>query len=151
MTRMIAAALAMILVLPNASTAQTTEAAKTDGKQTARDLLDTARDAASAPVDANRVPNYDPQATRDLQDLAQNPEQIEARARATATTNPALRAIRDSMASRAEFDPQDISDMLARSRTISETPLDYTSGMAVGGAQGTCVPLPPGAGAGGRG
>jgi len=42
-------------------------------------------------------------------------------------------------ASRAEFDPQDISDMLARSRTISETPLDYTSGMAVGGAQGTCV------------
>jgi len=149
MTRMIAAALALILAVPGASTAQTTEAAKTDGKQTARDLLDTARDAASAPVDATQVPNYDPQATRGLQALAQSPEQIEGRARAAATTNPALRTIRDSMATRAEFDAQDISDMLARSRTISEAPLDYTSGMAVGGAQGTCVPLPPGAGSAG--
>ncbi len=149
MTRMIAAALAMILVLPNASTAQTIEAARADGKQAARDLLETARAAASAPVDATQVPNYDPQATRGLQDLAQNPDQIEARARASATTNPALRTIRDSMATRAQFDAQDISAMLARSRTISETPLDYTSGMAVGGAQGSCVPLPPGAGSAG--
>lgn len=131
MTRRIAAALALILAMPGASTAQTTEAARADGKQTARDLLETARDAASAPVDATRVPNYDPQATRGLQDLAQNSEQIEARARAAATANPALRTIRDSMASRAEFDTHDISHMLARSRTISETPLDYTSGMTV--------------------
>src|SRR3546814_5369938 len=34
--------------------------------------------------------------------------------------------------------------MLARSRTINETPLDYTSGMSVTGSQGACVPLPPG-------
>lgn len=149
MTRMIAAALALILAVPNASTAQTTEAARADGKQVASDLLEGARDAASAPVDASRVPNYDPQATRGLQDLARNPEQIEGRARAAATTNPALRTIRDSMATRAEFDTQAISDMLARSRTISEAPLDYTSGMAVGGAQGSCVPLPPGAGSAG--
>src|SRR3546814_9901355 len=34
--------------------------------------------------------------------------------------------------------------MLARSRTINESPLDYTSGMSVTGSQGACVPLPPG-------
>ncbi|MBL8655770.1 MAG: hypothetical protein JNJ92_00225 [Altererythrobacter sp.] len=107
MTRMIAAALALIFAVPGASMAQTTDTARADGKQTARDLLETAREAASAPVDANRVPNYDPQATHGLQDLAQSPGQIEARARASATTNPALRTIRDSMATRAEFDAQD--------------------------------------------
>src|SRR3546814_6636215 len=48
------------------------------------------------------------------------------------------------MDSRAQFDPDEIADMLARSRTINETPLDYTSGMSVTGSQGACVPLPPG-------
>src|SRR3546814_13201622 len=55
-----------------------------------------------------------------------------------------MRTIRDSMDSRAQFDPDEIADMLARSRTINESPLDYTRGMSVTGSQGACVPLPPG-------
>src|SRR3546814_13104256 len=47
------------------------------------------------------------------------------------------------MDSRAQFDPDEIAEMLARSRTINESPLDYTSGMSVTGSQGACVPLPP--------
>src|SRR3546814_1397769 len=34
----------------------------------------------------------------------------------------------------------------ARSGEISDTPLDYTSGMSVSGSKGNCVPLPPGTG-----
>ena len=66
MTRIFTAALALLCALPSASTAQTTEAAKSEGKQVARDLLETARDAVSAPVDANRLPNFDPAAVRGL-------------------------------------------------------------------------------------
>ncbi len=144
MTRMIAAVLALILAVPGASTAQTTEAARADGKQTASDLLESARDAASAPVEARRMPNYDRNAVRGLETLADNPDRIESNAAAAATGHQGYRAMRDSIANRAGFDPQEIKDIIVRSQTISETPLDYTSGMAISGEQGSCVPLPPG-------
>jgi conjugal transfer mating pair stabilization protein TraN len=60
-----------------------------------------------------------------------------------------MRTIRDSMANRARFEPNEIEDVIARSLAINETPLDYTSGMAISGSQGSCVPLPPGSGAAG--
>src|SRR3546814_13297011 len=50
------------------------------------------------------------------------------------------------MDNRARFSPQEIKSILARSGEISETPLDYTSGMSVSGSKGNCVPLPPGTG-----
>ena len=138
--------LAALFALTSAASihAQTRDAARADGKEFATELLGEARDAATTNPDAARVPNFDPQATRDLQDLARDPDQIEARGRSAATTSTPMRTIRDSMASRVQFDPDEIADMLARSRTINETPLDYTSGMSVTGSQGACVPLPPG-------
>jgi len=144
--RTLANILAAIITVTSASAlhAQTRDEARADGKDFATELLGEAREAATTNPDAARVPNFDPQATRDLQDLARDPDQIEARARSAATTSTPMQTIRDSMDSRAQFDPDEIADMLARSRTINETPLDYTSGMSVTGSQGACVPLPPG-------
>src|SRR5690606_10283756 len=101
MMRIVAAALALLYTLPSASTAQTTEAVKADGKQTARDLLETARDAASAPVDANRLPNFDPGAVQGLEDLADDPARIESRSRQAAQGHQGYRAMEESLARRA--------------------------------------------------
>jgi hypothetical protein len=78
--------------------------------------------------------------------LADHPDRIEGAARSAATGNTAIRTIEDSMNNRARFSPQEIKSILARSGEISETPLDYTSGMSVSGSKGNCVPLPPGTG-----
>ena len=149
--RTLASILAALVALTSAASihAQTRDAARADGKDFATELLGEARDAATTNPDAARVPNFDPQATRDLQDLARDPDQIEARARSVATTSTPMRTIRDSMANRARFEPNEIEDVIARSRAINETPLDYTSGMAISGSQGSCVPLPPGSGTAG--
>ena len=56
--------------------AQTRDAARADGKNFATELLGEAREAATTNPDAARVPNFDPQATRDLQDLSSDPDQI---------------------------------------------------------------------------
>ena len=126
--------------------AQTTTDAKADGKVFGSAIIGRAKDAATTAPDASRVPGFDPAATQDLEDLASNPDRIEGAARSAATNNTAVRAIEDSMRSRAKFSPQEIKSILARSGAISETPLNYTSGMAVSGSQGNCVPLPPGTG-----
>ena len=149
--RTLANILAAIIAVTSASAlhAQTRDEARADGKDFATELLGEAREAATTNPDAARVPNFDPQATRDLQDLARDPDQIEARGRSAATTSTPMRTIRDSMANRARFEPNEIEDVIARSLAINETPLDYTSGMAISGSQGSCVPLPPGSGSAG--
>ncbi|MCB2080890.1 MAG: conjugal transfer protein TraN, partial [Novosphingobium sp.] len=149
--RTLANLLAALVALSGAASihAQTRDAARADGKDFATELLGEAREAATTNPDAARVPNFDPQATRDLQDLARDPDQIEARGRSAATTSTPMRTIRDSMANRARFEPNEIEDVIARSLAINETPLDYTSGMAISGSQGSCVPLPPGSGSAG--
>lgn len=138
---------ACALALP--SVAQTREEAKADGKAFAIEARGAAREAATTAPDGARIPNFDRTATRDLEQLARDPDQIEARGRSAAPTSPALRTIRDSMASRAQFDPNVIDALLSRSMGINAAPLDYTSGMSIGGSQGSCVPLPPGAGSAG--
>lgn len=138
---------ASTLALPVA--AQTRDEAKADGKAFATEARGAAREAATTAPDGARIPNFDRTATRDLEQLARNPDQIEARGRSAAPNSPALRAIRDSMASRAQFDPNEVDALLSRSQAINAAPLDYTSGMSIGGSQGSCVPLPPGAGSAG--
>lgn len=140
----LAAALLAINAIPAA--AQTTSDAKADGKAFGSSIIGRVRDAATTAPDAARVPGFDPAATQGLEDLASNPDRIEGAARSAATTNPAVRAIEDSMRSRAKFSPQEIESILARSGAISESPLDFTSVMSVSGSAGKCVPLPPGTG-----
>ena len=140
----LAAALLAINAIPAA--AQSSSDAKADGKAFGAAVIGRVRDAATTAPDAARVPGFDPAATQGLEDLANNPERIEGAARSAATTNPALRAIEDSLRSRAKFAQQEIESILARSGAISETPLDYTRGMSVSGSLGNCVPLPPGMG-----
>lgn len=145
MKRICAAALALLCTLPSASTAQTTAGAKADGKETARDLLETVREVASQPVDAHRLPNFDRAAVESLENLAEHPARIESASRGAAQVHEGYRAMEESLARRARFARSDLEDVIARAGAIGEAPLDYTSGMAIGGSNGQCVELPPGA------
>lgn len=150
MTRKLALLMAFAaLALAGSLAAQTREEAKADGKAFAGEAAQKAREAASTPPDAGIIPNYDPEAARELEDLADVPDRIEGAARSAAGGHAGYRAMQDSVQKRAAFDPQMIRDVLTRSIAIGENPLDYTSGMAVTGSQGTCVPLPPGSGSAG--
>ena len=134
----------LALAMPGSAMSQSTDAARADGKETARELLETARSSASAPVDANRLPNFDPAGVQGLETLADDPDRIESNSRSAAQVHEGYRAMEESLARRARFDPSEIEAVIARAGTINDAPLDYTSGMAIGGSQGQCVELPPG-------
>ncbi|WP_370513763.1 conjugal transfer protein TraN [Erythrobacter sp. EC-HK427] len=124
--------------------AQSTDAARADGKETARDLLDTARDAAARPVDADRLPGYNREGAQRLEDLAGNPDRIASDATAEARRHEGYQTIEDSLAVRARFEKDDLEAVVARSFAINAAPGNFTSGMAIAGSEGNCVPLPPG-------
>ena len=137
---------ALLLAFP--ASAQQQEA-KDEGKAFAESLRGEAQQAAQAQPNASTLPNYDRNAMRGLETLADNPDRIESNAAAAAHGHEGYRAMRDSVANRARFDSGEIENVIARSLAINETPLDYTSGMAISGEQGSCVPLPPGSGSAG--
>lgn len=140
---------AFTALLLTASAAAQQQDVKADGKAFAESLRGEAQQAAQQQPNASSVPNYDRNAVRGLETLAQDPDRIESNAAAAAGGHQGYRAMRDSLANRARFDPGEIEDVIARSLAINETPLDYTSGMAISGGQGSCVPLPPGSGSAG--
>jgi conjugal transfer mating pair stabilization protein TraN len=125
-----------------------TEAAKADGKAFARDKAAAAQEAATTAPDAGRVPNFG--GVPSQSDYFDDPERMSREAASQASSSTGYRTMRDSMDRRARFAPQDLDAVIARSKTLSEDPLAYTSGMAIGGAQGRCVPLPTGGGSAGR-
>ena len=149
MTRALTFAMAALAALLPALPAAAQQDARADGKAFAEELRGEAQQAAQVQPDSNTLPHYDRNAVRGLETLADDPDRIERGAAAATTTHQGYRAIKDSLANRARFDPQDIDAVITRSRAINQTPLDYTSGMAIGGGQGTCVPLPPGSGSAG--
>lgn len=142
-----ATAIAALLLTANAAAQQ--HDAKADGKAFAESLRGEAQQAASNEPDTSTLPNYDRNAVQGLETLADNPDRIEGSAAAAASGHQGYRTIRDSMVNRARFDPADIEQVIARSQAINETPLDFTSGMAITGSLGSCVPLPPGSAAAG--
>ena len=137
------------LALASSLAAQTREEAKADGKAFAAEAAKKAREAATTTPDAGRIPNFDPAGARPLEELADDPGRIEGTARSAAAGHTGYRAMQDSVRNRAKFDLQMVRDVLSRSAAIGESPLDYTSGMAVTGSKGSCVPLPPGSGSAG--
>jgi conjugal transfer mating pair stabilization protein TraN len=126
----------------------TTEAAKADGKAFGREKAASAQDAATTQPDAGRVPNFGgaPNQSRYFDD----PDRMSREAASQASSSTGYRTMRDSMDRRARFAPQDLDAVIARSKALNEDPLAYTSGMAIGGSQGRCVPLPVGTGSAGR-
>ena len=137
------------LSVSNVAHAQTTtEAAKADGKAFAREKAAAAQDAATARPDANRVPNFGGAPSQS--GYFDDPERMSREAASQASSSTGYRTMRDSMDRRARFAPQDLDAVIERSEVISQDPLSYTSGMSIGGAQGRCVPLPPGSGTAGR-
>ena len=128
--------------------AQDREAARKEGKAFANQQQGRARANASTQPDAARVPGYTSNPAE--ADYADNPERIEGDARAAARSHEGMKAIKDSNARRAKFEIDEIKAVTARSNSINEDPLAYTSGMEIGGAEGRCVPLPPSPGSPGR-
>ncbi|MGI9361071.1 MAG: conjugal transfer protein TraN [Parasphingorhabdus sp.] len=128
--------------------AQNREAARDEGKAFAKEQQGRARSNASTQPDAARIPGYtsNPAET----DYADNPERIEGDARAAARNHEGMKAIKDSNARRAKFEIDEIKAVTARSKSINEDPLSFTSGMEIGGTEGRCVPLPPSPGSPGR-
>ena len=132
----------------SALAAQERDAAREDGKAFASEQQRRARANASTQPDAARVPGYTSNPAE--AGYADNPDRIESDARAAARSHEGMKAIKDSNARRAKFDFDEIKTVTARSKSINEDPLAYTSGMEIGGAEGRCVPLPPSPGSPGR-
>lgn len=126
----------------------TTQAAKADGKAFGREKAADAQEAATTRPDAGRVPNFG--GVPSQSDYFDDPDRMSREAASQASSSTGYRTMRDSMDRRARFAPQDLDAVIARSKTLSEDPLAYTSGMAIGGSQGRCVPLPAGTGSAGR-
>ena len=135
--------------LPASVSAQTTtDAAKADGKAFGRDQAAAAQSAATTDPDANRIPNFGD--VPNQSGYFDDPDRMAREAASQATANTGYRTMRDSMDRRAQFAPQDLDAVVARSNVINDDPLSYTSGMSISGSQGRCVPLPPGTGAAAR-
>ena len=135
--------------LPTSVSAQTTiDAAKADGKAFGRDQAAAAQSAATTDPDANRIPNFG--GVPNQSDYFEDPDRMAREAASQASANTGYRTMRDSMDRRAKFNKVDLDAAIARSKTIAEDPLSYTSGMGVSGTQGRCVPLPPASGTAAR-
>lgn len=135
--------------LPTSVSAQTTtDAAKADGKAFGRDQAAAAQSAATTDPDANRVPNFG--GVPNQSGYFDDPDRMAREAASQATANTGYRTMRDSMDRRAQFAPQDLDAVVARSNVINDDPLSYTSGMGISGSQGRCVPLPPASGTSAR-
>lgn len=127
------------LVTPAA--AQTsTAAAKAEGKAFGREKAAAAQSAVSTDPDAGRVPNFDADPAQS--DYFDDPDSMAGAATSLTSSHDGYRTMRSSIDSRVRFAPVDLDATIARSKTISEDPLTYTSGMTVSGTQGRCVPLP---------
>ena len=140
---------ALLVTLTGPLHAQTTtDAAKADGKAFGRDKAASAQSAATTNPNANRIPNFG--GTPSQSGYFDDPDRMSREAASQTTTNTGYKAMRDSMDRRARFAPQDLDATIARSNVISDDPLAYTSGMAIGGSQGRCVPLPQASGTAAR-
>ena len=88
------------LLLTASATAQQQEA-KADGKAFAESLRGEAQQAAQQQPNAATIPNYDRNAVRGLETLAEDPDRIESNAATAASGHQGYRAMRDSLANRA--------------------------------------------------
>ena len=145
------ASIALALMCPALAHAQaqgTMDAAKADGKAFGKDKAGTAQNAATVQPDASRVPNFG--GVPSQSGYFDDPDRMSREAASQTSTSTGYRTMKDSMDRRARFAPQDLDATIARSKVISDDPLSYTSGMAIGGTPGRCVPLPPGTGSAAR-
>lgn len=149
LTYRLASALALALALPSVAQAQTTtDAAKADGKAFGKDVGAAAQSAVTTQPTADRVPGFS--GTPSQSSYFDDPKAMEQAAASQASSSTGYQTMRDSMDRRATFNKVDLDATIARSKTISEDPLSYTSGMGVTGTQGRCVPLPPSSGTAAR-
>lgn len=128
------------LTSTQASAQTSTAAAKADGKAFGREKAATAKNAATTDPDAERVPNFEGNPIQS--GYFDDPDAMTGAAASQTSSHDGYRTMRSSIENRARFAPVDLDATIARSKTISEDPLTYTTGMSVSGTQGRCVPLP---------
>lgn len=124
------------------------ESAKAEGKAFGRAQGTRAQDAATREPDAAHIPNFGGIPLQS--EYFDDPDRLLPDAGAQANSHEGYQAMRTSVNRRARFAPVDLDATIARAQEVSADPLNYTSGMAVTGAQGRCVPLPSGSVSAGR-
>ena len=133
--------LAGVLVAPGLAQQPTQKQIRDDARAFGRGLVPRARAEATTAPDANRIPQFTTNPSQQV--YYSNPAALEADAMAQAPSHPGSSTIRQSMASRAAFDPQEIRDTTSLGRAIQDDPNTYVSGFSAGGELGVCRPLPP--------
>jgi conjugal transfer mating pair stabilization protein TraN len=118
-----------------------TAAAKADAKDFARSLIPRVAATAKTPPTADTLPGFVP-GTPAASRYYSDPEALAPAGQAQAPANPGYSAIRQSMDSRARFDPVDLENTIERGLAVSADPGTYVSGFSASGAQGVCRALP---------
>lgn len=148
---MLSPVLSLVLALgcPGAALAQLTPAdAKADGKAFGQLQAAAAQNAATTQPSAERVPGYE--GTPSQSGYFDDPARMSREAASQAASSAGYQTMRQSIDTRAKFNAVDLDATIARSNSINDDPLAFTSGMAVGGTSGRCVPLPRAASSAGR-
>ena len=143
--------LVLVLALGCPAIAQvqvTPAAAKAEGKAFGELAAAAAQRAATTVPSAERVPGYG--GTPSQSDYFNDPERMSREAANAAASSTGYQTMRQSINRRAKFNRVDLDAAIARAKTINQDPLVFTSGMAVGGTAGRCIPLPPSASSAGR-
>ena len=138
-------ALVLALAMPLAARAQTaTDAAKAEGKAFGKEIGTAAQSAATTQPDADKIPGFS--GTPSQAGYFGDPDRLAQDAVSQTGSNVGYQAMRDSSAVRAKFSKVDLDAAVARAGAINADPLAFTSGMAIGGTAGRCVPLPSSSG-----
>ena len=73
-----------------------------------------------------------------------SPSNLAPAAAAAAPGNTGYQVVTSSVTNRPKFAQVDLDATVARGKTVAADPMKYVSGFGVSGAEGACVPLPPG-------
>ncbi|RSV34671.1 conjugal transfer protein TraN [Sphingomonas sp. ABOLE] len=123
--------------------AQTTQQARDEGNSFGK----ATRAGADKPTNGmeNQVPGY---AGTNLPQTGyfSNPEQLTTDGAIAAQGNETFDTVIDKQGTRAQFTNNELIDTTKRATAVEQDPNSYLGGESLGGSQGTCKPLPPGAG-----
>lgn len=139
-------AIGAVLVAAMPARAQMTiEQAREAGKALGAEKRSDSSIVPSSDAQAAAVPGY---AGTSLPQNAyyDDPERLEAAGQSTKSTNEQYRITTDADSTRPAFSNSDILATTSRATAVENDPSAYLAGEAVGGSQGSCVPLPPGTG-----
>lgn len=126
----------------------TLEQAREEGKALGTEKRNDSSIVPSSDAQAAAVPGYSGTSLPE-NDYYNNPERLEAAGQSAKSTNEQYRITTDADRSRPAFSNSEILATTSRATAVENDPSAYLAGEEFGGSQGSCVPLPPGAGSNG--